>query len=191
MAIEREHQGLVGYQDALEQESILKQMLQTFKPTSLRKKRAFVDFQFSDTIRGGEFRRYLQFGEDRTTIFNRLLKTGLIDYSGWMKRSDLWNTKGQYAFSISPHGNGLDCHRTWEDLILGCIVIVKTSPLDRMYEGLPVVIINDWDEVTQQNLEIWLEQYQDAFTSPYFREKLTLNYWLSKIRAAAEPYIGK
>jgi len=175
----------------LEQENILKNYLITFKPTHMRKKKAFVDFQHSDSMRGGEFKRYLQFGEDRTSIFNRLVGTGLIDFSDWMRRSSLWLTKGQYAFSISPHGNGLDCHRTWEDLVLGCIVIVKTSPLDKMYKGLPVVIVNDWDEITPENLEIWLEQYKDAFTNPAYRKKLTLQYWLKQIKDVAYPYKNK
>lgn len=165
----------------LEQESLLKRIFQASPPTHLRKKMAFVDFQFSDSMRDGEHKRCLQFGEDRTTIFNRLLPTGLIHHGKWVKRSSLWQIKGQYAFSISPHGNGLDCHRTWEDLILGCIVIVKTSPLDPLYAGLPVVIVQDWSEITPQNMEKWLAQYGDASTNPSYREKLTHNYWMHKI----------
>lgn len=166
-----------------QQETQLKSILKKLKPTYLRKKRAFVDFQLSDTMHG-DHKRHLQFQEDRTSIFNFLLPTGLIDYAKWMKRSDLWKTKGEYAFSISPHGNGLDCHRTWEDLILGCIVIVKKSPLDPLYDGLPVVIVNNWSEITKQNLEIWLEKYQDAFSNPSYRERLTTQYWLNKIFSA-------
>jgi hypothetical protein len=191
----------VGYKSAsggwgergspLQQEAYLSQLVQQFVPTSSRKRRAFVDFQISDNIRNGHFKRYLQFGEDRTSIFHYLMMTGLIDYSGRIRRTELWNTKGQYAFSISPHGNGLDCHRTWEDLILGCIVIVKTSPLDPLYEGLPVVIVKDWSEITEGNLEKWMVQYHDAFTNPEYRAKLTNGYWFDKIRAAAAPYRGK
>ena len=168
----------------LEQEACLKQILQTLAPTHLRKRGAFVDFQHNDSIRNGNYKRFLSFGEDRTTIFKRLLKTGLIDYGRSMRRSELWRKKGQYAFSISPHGNGLDCFRTWEDLVLGCIVIVKTSPLDPLYEGLPVVIVQDWSEVTAENMENWVNQYGDAFTNPLYREKLTNAYWLQKIRDA-------
>ena len=172
---------------ACQQEAYLMNLLKNLKPTHQRKKLAFVDFQLADTMHG-EFKRYLQFGEDRKSIFKRLLPTGLIHYGSWMRRHALWATKGEYAFSISPHGNGLDCHRTWEDLILGCIVIVKTSPLDPLYEGLPVIIVKDWDEVTPGNMDIWLAHYGDAFTNPHYREKITNQYWLSKIRAKAQPY---
>lgn len=170
------------------QEAALKKILKELQPTYLRKKRAFVDFQLNDSMKKGKAKRYLQFGEDRTSIFKQILKSGLIDYGKPMSRSDLWKKKGQYAFSVSPHGNGLDCHRTWEDLILGCIVIVKTSPLDPLYEGLPVVIINDWSEITKENMELWLNLYGDAFSNPSYREKLTNAYWLHKIREKAAPY---
>ncbi|MEI8300523.1 MAG: hypothetical protein WCG10_02780 [Chlamydiota bacterium] len=163
------------------QEEILLDILSTLQPTYLRIPKAFVDFQLNDTTRVG-FNRYLQFGEDRSSIFNRLLKTGCIDYSTKMTRSNLWKKKGEYAFSISPHGNGLDCHRTWEDLILGCIVIVKTSPLDALYRDLPVVIVQDWDEITEDNLNKWIKCYGDAFTNPMYREKLNNNYWLKKFK---------
>ncbi len=165
-----------------QQEDVLASLLQRLPPTNQRKKRIFVDFHHSDTMHG-EYQRYLQFGEDRASIFRRLLATGLVDHSGFMKRTQVWETKGQYAFSVSPHGNGLDCHRTWEDLALGCIVIVKTSPLDPLYEGLPVVIVNDWSEINEANLDAWLEKFGDAYTNPSYREKLTARYWFGKIQA--------
>lgn len=177
--------GMIG--SPKQQEDRLLHYFQTALPTSQRKCRAFVDFQHSDTMHG-DFKRYLQFGEDRASIFNTLARSGVIDHSSWMKRGELWKTKVNYAFSISPHGNGLDCHRTWEDLILGCIVIVKSSPLDPLYEGLPVVIVQNWDEITEENLQKWIIQYADASTNHAYREKLTHQYWMSKIINTAYPF---
>lgn len=168
-----------------EQEAMLNCILSDLKPTCQRKKRIFVDFQLADTMHG-EHKRYLQFGEDRQSIFRQLLTTGLIDYGTQMRRSQLWQTKGAYAFSVSPHGNGLDCHRTWEDLVLGCIVIVKASALDKLYAGLPVVIVKNWSEITSNNLDKWLLKYGDAFTNPSYREKLTTHYWLKKIQKKSQ-----
>ena len=172
----------------LEQEAELKDLLETAQSTHLRKKLAFVDFQHNDTIRYGSMQRYLKLGEDRTTIFEYLKTTGLIDYSDPLKRIDLWRKKIEYAFSISPHGNGLDCHRTWEDLLLGCIVIVKTSSLDPLYEGLPVVIVQDWSELTEENFDYWIEKYRDAFDNPAYREKLSYLYWWNRIQEKAQPF---
>jgi hypothetical protein len=66
--------------------------------------------------------------------------------------SYLWNVV-HAKFVVSPHGNGLDCHRTWEALYLGVIPIVKTSSLDQLYEDLPVLIVDDWSDVTREFLE--------------------------------------
>jgi hypothetical protein len=170
-----------------DQEACLKTIQMGLKPTYLRKKKAYVNFQLSDTTHG-PLKRHMQCGEDRKTIFKRLVKTKLIDYGKSMRRTELWKKKGEYAFSISPYGNGLDCHRTWEDLALGCIVVVKTSPIDSLYEGLPVIIVKDWAEVTKDNMEKWLQKFPDASTNPIYKEKLTHDYWMKKIRKVADAY---
>jgi len=142
----------------------------------LGKTRICVDFHHSDTMHGG-FRRYLQHGEDRKSIFEKLSSTGLIDHGDFLRRSELWQKKAEYVFTVSPHGNGMDCHRTWEDLLLGCFPIVKTSPLDPLYKDLPVIIVKDWDQVTRENLDAWLEKYSPFFYNHSWKEKLTTRYW--------------
>ncbi|NDE63063.1 MAG: hypothetical protein EB053_01770 [Chlamydiae bacterium] len=164
----------------LEQELYLKYVIDNSLPTSQRKKKIFVDFQHSESMRAS-FSRFLEFKEDRRAIFEQIVKTGLVDFTKRMSRSKLWKIKAQYAFSVSPFGNGLDCHRTWEDLALGCIVIVKTSSLNPLYEGLPVVIVKDWSEITKENLDKWAEQFFDASINPEFRKKLKNVFWIHKI----------
>ena len=172
------------HQTHVEQESVLKNILLDLKPINERINKAFIDFHHMDTLQSGNARRYLETGETRASIFQQLVLTGLVDYSKErLPRSILWETKGRYAFSISPHANGLDCIRTWEDLTLGCIVIVKTSVLDPLYEGLPVVIVKNWSEITPSNLDMWLQKYSNAFTNPAYREKITSEYWKKKIRS--------
>lgn len=55
---------------------------------------------------------------------------------------------GKHRFILSPRGNGLDAHRTWEALLVGAIPIVISSALNPLYEALPVLIVRDWAEVT-------------------------------------------
>ena len=43
-----------------------------------------------------------------------------------------------YKFSVSPPGNGVDCHRTWECLYLGVIPIVENSPVMSFFSDLPI-----------------------------------------------------
>ncbi len=90
----------------------------------------------------------------------------------------------RHAFVVSPHGGGLDCYRTWLALICGCIVIVKRSPIDRLYAGLPVVIVESRDEITPANLHRWLDRFGPAFDRTRLREVLSLDYWRKEMENA-------
>ena len=87
----------------------------------------------------------------------------------------------QSKFVISPRGNGLDCHRTWEALYMGAIPIVTHSSLDVIFENLPVLIIDDWASLTEEFLE---EQYQKITSGSYDLSPLYMNYWIKEIRNA-------
>ena len=93
-------------------------------------------------------------------------------------RTDSWRKQAQYAFVASPRGNGEDCHRTWEALVLGCIPIVKSSPLDPLYEDLPVLIINNWSDVNSKLLENTIHEFSNKTFNP---NKLNLSYWKNLI----------
>lgn len=54
---------------------------------------------------------------------------------------------------MSPPGAGLDCYRTYETLSLGSIPIVLSSQLDVIFNDLPVLIVQQWSEVTPELLE--------------------------------------
>lgn len=85
---------------------------------------------------------------------------------------------GSSCFVLSPRGMGEDCFRTWEALYMGAYPIVKSSPLDPMYEGLPVLIVQDFSEITEEFL---LEKYEEMKNGRYAFEKLTPEYWSEKI----------
>ena len=119
--------------------------------------------------------RYAQI--DRVDAMQHIPKES-IDYEETsIERGETWKKMATYAFIPSPHGNGLDCHRTWEALALGCIPIVRTSPLDSLYSGLPVWIVKEWDEVTPDAMKDTLVRMQ---TMSFDMQKLTLRYWVQK-----------
>jgi Coenzyme PQQ synthesis protein D (PqqD) len=99
---------------------------------------------------------------------------------GPLRRSRMWRKRGEYAFVLSPHGVGLDCHRTWEALALGHIVLVPSSQLDSLYAGLPVIPIRDWSEITPQTLEGLLRCHSGCESND---ERLRSRYWVSKMRS--------
>lgn len=91
----------------------------------------------------------------------------------------------EYAFVLSPPGNGLDTHRTWEAMYLKCVPIVTRSYLSEYYEGigLPVWIIDSYDDVATLSEDQLREKYRELehkFESP----ALWLDYWSDQIHAA-------
>jgi hypothetical protein len=86
----------------------------------------------------------------------------------------------QAKFVLSPRGNGLDCHRTWEALLMGAIPIVRSSSLDPLFSDLPVLIIKNWEMITETYLN---EQYEIMKHKTYDRQKLFIEYWMNHIRA--------
>jgi hypothetical protein len=103
-----------------------------------------------------------------------------------LRQEEYWSTVRRFAFEVSPLGKGLDCHRTWEALASGTIPIVKASSLDEMYRenDLPVVIVADWTEITQENLQHWAKSYLPRFNAR-LNDRLSADYWNSKIREAS------
>ncbi len=92
----------------------------------------------------------------------------------------IWRRHADFAFEISPPGNGLDCHRTWEALLLRTIPIVMNSTLIPMFEQFPIVIVSSWTEITAENLARWRQRLADSFTLDMFH-RLTRDYWLERI----------
>ena len=89
---------------------------------------------------------------NRVYICNRLCKLKIVEKSEKMMSIDQYlNKLKKYRFVISPHGNGLDSHSTWEALMCGCIPIVPSSPLNKIYKNLPIWVIDDWSEITEKS----------------------------------------
>ena len=159
-----------------EQEAELEVLRGQMPPTEQRLLQAHADFHFNK-------RKDQVWGDDRDSV-QRLLEgnSSVVFQAKKLKRIELWREKTRYAFVVSPHGNGLDCHRTWESLVLGNIAIVKRSSLDPLYAGLPVVIVEDWREISEQNLKKWHAQHAAAFRRPEVTERLTNHYWIERAR---------
>lgn len=81
-------------------------------------------------------------------------------------------------FVLCPRGFGLDSHRTWESLLMGAIPIVRSSTLDSMFENLPVVIVKDWNELTEEFL---LQKYEEIKSRTFQMDKVYAEYWLKQI----------
>lgn len=140
-----------------------------------RKYECYSNFHFSMNTK---------FKHDRIDALNNIPKELVYYEPNKVKRLNSWIKQLEYAFVISPHGDGLDCHRTWEALCLGCIPIVKTSPLDKLFSDLPILIINDWKNISKKLLEETIINFKNKHLNNEFNyDKLTLKYWMDIIKS--------
>lgn len=86
----------------------------------------------------------------------------------------------EFAFVVSPFGHGFDCIRTFEALCLGCIVIMKRSFLDVIYEGLPVLLVDEWSDITETLLKDTLILYSNK---QFNYDKLKMEYWVKLVQS--------
>ncbi len=86
-------------------------------------------------------------------------------------------------FVISPRGFNIDCFRTWEALYAGSIPVIESRGIDRVYDGLPVIIVDDYEQVTQEFLDAEFAKLQ---TKTFDLQKLHAEYWFNLIREAQE-----
>lgn len=106
-------------------------------------------------------------------------------------RDHFWRSLGSNAFALAPAGHGIDTHRLWEVLNFHSVPIVLTSPLDRLYSQLPVVVLSNWSELLEHNClarfksDIQARFGEDPFASDSVLAKLTSRYWVHRIRTAA------
>jgi hypothetical protein len=140
--------------------------------------RSIVDNTKSDLV-------YMNFNPgtnpQRQTILNQLTNKSFItqkmvgnggDYTTYI------NDLKSHKYVISPPGNGIDCHRNWEAIYLGCIPIVLDSYFNRnMYSDMPVLVVDKYDDLDNNILE---DLFDNLINKS--KERGYINYWNNKIK---------
>ena len=150
------------------QESVLRNIIQQAKPFFERQMKIFANFSLHND----------RFKERISSL--QKIPEGLLHYEkNVVKRTANWNQISNFAFVISPAGNGIDCHRTWEALCLGSIPIIKRKGnFETLFRGLPVLFVNEWSDITETLLRKTIEEFKHR-TFQY--DKVKLSYWKNEI----------
>jgi hypothetical protein len=152
----------------LEQENILKNVISETLPFYERIPKIFANFS-----KGND--RFKQREKSLTVISKDLIEMQFK----FVPRTQVWQKMKDYTFVLSPFGVGMDCHRTWEALCLGCIPILCAPNFKKLFEELPVLIVNDWTEINEELLNNTVEEFKNRI---FNYDKLRLIYWVNKIR---------
>ena len=151
---------------AQSQEKTLRQISSGAKHFSKRIPLCFVNF-------GSEY-------PDRVDAHASIDPRLVAEYPLGTKRDKIWEEQSRYSFVVSPLGNGIDCHRTWEALALGCIVIVKRPLISAVFEDLPVLIVDEWRDLDASLLNKTLADFSNK---KFNMGKLTLQYWMRRMHS--------
>jgi hypothetical protein len=133
------------------------------------------------------------FPAERGPLAERLaagVRDGLFPYldmsGGKISPLEYYRVIVQHSSMICPRGNGLDALKTWEAMLLGRMPIVRTGPLDRMYENLPVLILPTWEDLSEEVVVAAVESFATESSRGTIRtEKLFIPYYLCEIGKAA------
>jgi hypothetical protein len=158
----------------IEQEAQLMILRKKMLPFWERIPVCYGNFQFLTTTKYGTVDR-------NDAIAN--IPANLIFYDCKHERSQTFMNQSSFAFVVSPFGQDYECIRTWEALCLGCIPIMKKSVIDSLYDGLPVILVDEWKEVTYELLLKKMIEYKEKhLNNEFMYEKLHKHYWVKLLQ---------
>lgn len=96
-----------------------------------------------------------------------------------LSQNDFYTKLKSFKYCISPRGTGIDTHRLYEALLYGVIPVVVKSELDDLYSKFPILVVDQWEDVTydflndnyQQNLSNyfkWFEENPNWYKTEYW-----------------------
>lgn len=139
---------------------------------------------FCSLIARNDMRRRGKLKQNRASILKTISKNGIRNRFTSIKK--FFHNLSEHKFTISPEGNGIDCHRHYEAILCGCIPIVEENEhMRRKYKDLPVLYTNDYSEITADYLtkkyEEMIDQeydFKNMFFSSYSEADQTrMNEW--------------
>ncbi|CAH1783524.1 unnamed protein product [Owenia fusiformis] len=117
---------------------------------------------------------------------NKLWTNNVTEENG--RLSLLYESLSKYPFWVAPRGNGLDTHRIWEALYVGSIPIVQRSLLDPLFKDLPVLLIDNYEDLTEKQLKDTLIKFSEMDIDT---KTLYKNYWRADIEKFRSEMIKK
>lgn len=165
-------------------------LFKDLREKTVKKKLVYLNFSDDENVERQHLRKLLN---GKTFCSTQVTRLPFNEYLQEM---------AQYKFALSPRGWGPDCYRTWEALLVGTIPIVRrgvhdkldirakrrTSQLDILYRNLPVLVVDHWEEITQEFLE---RKYREITAKQYDITRLYVEYWYEKMNFVRDAYFNE
>jgi hypothetical protein len=124
--------------------------------------------------------------QERIKCYNSFKDLPYVTKENNVPLENFYKSIASSKYVISPVGEGLDCHRVYESLHLNSIPIVKSTGLDDLYSRMPIIIVKEWSDVTEEflinnydkykkNLDKWQEENKDWQYTDYWLHNIKVN----------------
>jgi hypothetical protein len=133
---------------------------------------------------------YMNFNLDtnkikRTECYNTYINQSWVTIEKKINKEEFMDSILKSKYVLSPEGEGIDCHRIYESIICRSIPIIKKSntEMDKFYATLPVLLIDDWNEINELYLINNYDYYKNIIDKWLLNNKgwIRSDYWIQKI----------
>ena len=117
--------------------------------------------------------------EKRGNIAEIVKNINYIDISVSPNHKEYVRNLSSYKFNICPSGAGIDTHRFWESLIVKTIPIVLRNNVITHFlnHKIPMVVLNDWNELYEIHKEDLNKLYDDFSHQLLNDNYIWFDYW--------------
>ena len=99
-----------------------------------------------------------------------------------MKLGEFRQRIAESRFVISPPGNGIDCHRTWEAMYHKTVPVIEARYNLFQHIELPILTVNSYHDFFKMSLDERLSLYHKIMSRGY--PALFMDYWIDLINKA-------
>ena len=118
--------------------------------------------------------------QEREPLQRRVIETGMTWHDPAGSPEAYFQELRDSVFVLSPRGNGLDCHRTWEALYCGAIPVVSAGTLSpALASRLPIMVVDSWSDFLARDPQAL--RAQAAELNQRSREAAYMPYWLGSL----------
>jgi len=111
---------------------------------------------------------------ERTYVYKMFQDKKFVTKENSVSHNKFAESVYNHNFVLSPRGNGYDCVRTWETIYLGSIPIIKKNNVMSHFLELPILFVDEWEQVTESLLLKTLEEFS---CRDFDMSKAKISYW--------------
>lgn len=120
---------------------------------------------------------------EREKVLKSLRKTKNAEkIKGELNNYEYLKLLNRYMFVASPPGNGVDCHRTWEAIILGVVPVCLKNKNTELFlkNGCPIKMVDDFSDLENITEKELITEYQKIISNSN-KNVVNLDHWKKTI----------